>query len=326
MALAPATVQRMPARLSRAPICLHPASDHARRHAQALGPELRIAHPVAVADDVLDALAGLGRVGVGVQGRDQVSEASGVQLGLPVLCPLLGERRPGPVDGFGHVTQMLLGVVDVDDLDGVGKLLVGQVPDPGGAVAEDDLSGGGDEAAPLRLAMGALGEGGRLRVGVAAGRALDGGVVADRPRVATKAGPRPSRPSAVHAVASLTSRVLAEPSGCLPRAPGDPRSGGTGTPVPSSPRYIVGAGDGAVCSWTALSSRAISRPSASAQRSTCRVSTSTPARATNNSLALAKLTSAAVMPTSRVAPGDSEVSCRSRARSRGQLPRWQAGQ
>ena len=77
-------------------------------------------------------------------------------------------------------------VVDVDDLDGVGKLLVGQVPDPGGAVAEDDLSGGGDEAAPLRLAMGALGEGGRLRVGVAAGRALNGGVVADRPRVAAR--------------------------------------------------------------------------------------------------------------------------------------------
>ncbi len=101
---------------------------------------------MTVAEDVLDALAGLGRVGVGVQRRDQVSEASGVQLGLPVLCPLLGERRPGPVDGLGHVAQMLLGVVDVDDLDGVGKLLVGQIPDPGGAVAEDDLSGGGERA------------------------------------------------------------------------------------------------------------------------------------------------------------------------------------
>ena len=121
-----------------------------------------------------------------VRSRDQVSEASGVQLGLPVLCPLLGALRPGPVDGLGHVSQMLLGVLDVDDLDGVGKLLVGQVPDPGGAVAEDDLSSGGDEAAPLRLAMGALGEGSRLRVGVAAGRALNGGVVADRPRVTAR--------------------------------------------------------------------------------------------------------------------------------------------
>ena len=53
-----------------------------------------------------------------------------------------------------------------------------------GAVADDDLTGHGVEAAPLRLAMDTLGEGGRLRVGVAAGRALDRGVVADRPAVA----------------------------------------------------------------------------------------------------------------------------------------------
>ena len=65
-----------------------------------------------------------------------------------------------------------------------GKLLVGDAPDPGGAVADDDPAGRGVEAAPLRLAIGTLGEGGRQRVGVAAGRALDRGVVADRPAVA----------------------------------------------------------------------------------------------------------------------------------------------
>ena len=41
----------------------------------------------------------------------------------------------------------------------------------------------------------------------------------------------------------------------------------TGTPVPSSPRYRVGAGAAAVCSVTVRSSAATSRPSASAQRS-----------------------------------------------------------
>ena len=116
----------------------------------------------------------------------------------------------------------------------------------GAAVAEDDLSGGGDEAAPLRLAVGALGEGGRLRVGVAAGRALNGGVVADRPP-SRQGRPSASHPSAVHAVASSTSRVLAEPSGCLPQRPAT-SIGRTCTPVPSSPRYIVGTGAGAVCS------------------------------------------------------------------------------
>ncbi|MCY4508133.1 MAG: hypothetical protein OXG35_14425 [Acidobacteria bacterium] len=119
---------------------------------------------MAVADDVLDTLRASGVSAWGAQCRDQVSEASGVQLGLPVLCPLVGEFRPGPVDGLGHVAQMLLGVVDVDDFgwrrETARRARFQIQADPGGAVAEDDVSGGGDEAAPLRLAMGALGEGG----------------------------------------------------------------------------------------------------------------------------------------------------------------------
>ena len=51
--------------------------------------------------------------------------------------------------------------------------------------------------------------------------ALDGGVVAGRPRVVGKGWRSASRPSAVLAVASLTSRVLAEPVGLLAAAPGD---------------------------------------------------------------------------------------------------------
>ena len=173
--------------------------------------------------------------------------------------------------------------------------------------------------------MDALREGGRLRVGVAAGRALDRGVVADRPGGRGGAGPvcRALRPST--RLTSLTSRVLAEPSGCLPRRPST-SAGRTGMPVPSSPRYTVGAGAGAVCSVTARSSSETSRPSASAVRSTCRVSTSTAARTINSSLALAKLTSAAVNPTIRVVAGDSEVACRPRAWSRGHLPLRQASQ
>ena len=67
-----------------------------------------------------------------------------------------------------------------------GELFGRQVPDPGGAVAKDNPAGRGVETAPLRLAMDALRKGGRLRVGVAAGRALDRGVVADRPGVAAR--------------------------------------------------------------------------------------------------------------------------------------------
>ena len=236
----------------------------------------------------------------------------------------MGERRPGPVDGLGHVAQMLLGVVDVDDLDGVGKLLVGQVPDPGGAVAEDDLSGGGGEAAPLRLAMGALGEGGRLRVGVAAGRALNGGVVADRPRVAARPAfgvapfGRPRRRQLDLAGLGGAVGLLAAAPGDLGRA--DRHAGPIQPQVHRGRRRRCGLfADGALVTGDFAAERlgaTLDLPGLDLH----------PGQGRNNSLALAKLTSAAVMPTSRMTPGDSEVSCRSRARSRGQLPRRQAGQ
>ena len=55
-------------------------------------------------------------------------------------------------------------------------------------------------------------------------------------------------------------------------------------------------------------------------------STATPASSPIHSLASAKLTLVAASPTSRAVAGDSEVSCRPRARSRGQLPLRQAAQ
>ena len=70
---------------------------------------------------------------------------------------------------------------------GAGKPFGGQVPDPRGAVADDDALGCGVETASYGLTIGPLCEGGRRRVGVAAGRASDRGVVADRPAVAAGA-------------------------------------------------------------------------------------------------------------------------------------------
>jgi len=53
---------------------------------------------------------------------------------------------------------MLPGMADVDDFGGAWKLLAGRIPDPGGAVAEDDAAAGGVEAAALRLAIHPLRE------------------------------------------------------------------------------------------------------------------------------------------------------------------------
>ena len=57
----------------------------------------------------------------------------------------------GTVDGLGHVAQVLLAMLDVDDFDGFGAHLGGQVPDPAGTVADDDLTGGGVEAVSRRV-------------------------------------------------------------------------------------------------------------------------------------------------------------------------------
>ena len=73
---------------------------------------------------------------------------------------------------------------DVHDLEGVGEVFLGEVPDPGGAVAEDDLLRGVEEASALDLAEDPFGEGGKFGFGVEDGDGLDGGVVGDGVRVA----------------------------------------------------------------------------------------------------------------------------------------------
>ena len=136
--------------------------------------------------------------------------------------------------------------------------------------------------------------------------------------------PSSSRPSALQTVTSLTSRVRAVPSACLPARPSS-SAGRRGTPVPSMPRYIVGALGGRA-STMLRSSAAISRPRASAVRSTRLASTTTPASSARSVLLSAKLTMAAAWPTMRVTAGERLVPSRPRARSRGQVPAPQASQ
>ena len=94
---------------------------------------------------------------------DDGAQPAGVEFSAPVPGPPLGQVGPRAVDGLGDVAQVLLGVVDVNDLDGPGKLLGGDVPNPRSAVTDDDLTVCGVETAPYCLAMDTLGEGGRLR-------------------------------------------------------------------------------------------------------------------------------------------------------------------
>ena len=83
---------------------------------------------MAVPEHVVNALSRLGRgLDVDAQRGDDGAQPAGVEFVTPVLGPPVGQVGPGTVDGLGDVAQVLLGVVDVNDLDGAGKLLGGQI-------------------------------------------------------------------------------------------------------------------------------------------------------------------------------------------------------
>ena len=107
-----------------------------------------------------------------------------VEFVTALFGPLGGEVGMGAIDGMGDLEEVLFGVVDVDDLDGVGGILAGPVPDPGGAVTEDDALGDLIEAAASGFTEHAAGKGGGRGVGVAAGDAFDSGIAGDRIGVA----------------------------------------------------------------------------------------------------------------------------------------------
>ena len=55
------------------------------------------------------------------QRGDDGAQPAGVEFGTAVAGPPVGQVGAGAVDGLGDVAQVLLGVVDVNDLDGAGN-------------------------------------------------------------------------------------------------------------------------------------------------------------------------------------------------------------
>ena len=64
-----------------------------------------------------------------------------VQFVVTFARPLLRQVGARTIDGLGDVREVLLGVEAVNDLNSVGKVLVGEVPDPPGSIAGHRLQG-----------------------------------------------------------------------------------------------------------------------------------------------------------------------------------------
>jgi len=238
--------------------------------------------------------------------------------------PLAAEVSAGAVDRLGDVGEMLLGVEQVDDLDGAGKQFVGQVPSPGGTIAKLDSARGAVEAAAARFAVHAVRERREAGGGVGTGGAPDGRRVGDRARVPGRDALRVAPFCGLDGDQFDLARFGRAPSGCLPTRPVS-AAVRIGRPVPSTPRYTGGA-VGGVDSTTCCSSIAIARPSVSAVRSTCLASTSTPASACSNSCPSTKLTIAPTSRTMRVTASDSDVPIRPSTASCGYKPAAHAAQ
>ena len=95
-----------------------------------------------------------------------------VQAGGEPFVALVAEHE---LQDAGEVVEVLAGMPDTGDLGGLGELAGGDVPDPGGAVADD-----GELADVVRAAADALG----LHEIRECGGGLEGGQVAGRLRVA----------------------------------------------------------------------------------------------------------------------------------------------
>src|ERR1019366_5286668 len=149
--------------------------DHAGGGAQSLLVKVMVAHAGSVGVEVVDALTRLVAAG-GVRGqsKDDAVDVAGVEFVVALPSPLLGQFAIGAINGLGDIAQMLLGMESVHDLDGVGEVFSGQVPDPGGAIAQYDMARGALEAAADGFATDTPGELRGHGVGVVAGGALNG--------------------------------------------------------------------------------------------------------------------------------------------------------
>ena len=89
----------------------------------------------------------------------QSLESSGVEFFFPAIRPLRSSRRRRTVQSFSDITQVLFGMVAVNNLGGIWKLIVGNVPNLQGPIPEHHGTRRLAEAAAGSFSPDALGEG-----------------------------------------------------------------------------------------------------------------------------------------------------------------------
>jgi hypothetical protein len=159
--------------------------DHAGGSTEALGVELRIAHTLSVGLKIMETATRLiGARDLAADGLEQSRESSGVEFLLPAFRPRRSSRRSGTVQSFPDITQVLFGMIAVHNLGGLWKLIVGNVPNPQGPIAEHDRTRRLAEAAARSFSPDALGKGRTCRRGIHRTGTLQGCGIGDRSCIA----------------------------------------------------------------------------------------------------------------------------------------------
>jgi hypothetical protein len=202
--------------------------DNTGANEQTLFAELGIVYTCRVGGEIVGFITEfLGEIGVsGLNLAKRSNELGDFAFVQPTF---LMKPNPG-VAAFGvggikqacQVPQVLAGVKQIDDLNGAGKVLAGQVPDPFRAIAQNDLLGGAAPAAFPSLDIKPPTE----RLGTFDGADVGGrSGVADRIAFRVALGLGTTQPN-------LASRVCADRPSIFPLQPAVSFFT-TGTPVPS---------------------------------------------------------------------------------------------
>ena len=149
--------------------------------------ELWITHALSVGLEIEQTTPRFFGVGyLPANGGEQRMELSAIKFFMSFLSPLNGAQRGEAIESFTELTQVLLGMKAVHDLDGPRKQLRDQIPDPRGTISERRSTRRLGETAPLGLTPDTLSKDGTFLGDVRNESTLDGCRIADRSFIADR--------------------------------------------------------------------------------------------------------------------------------------------
>src|SRR5450631_4620973 len=120
--------------------CLAASFNNTRTDEQTLSAELGVAHAILVDLEIGDGFADFlpslqGLRSQALHGGDYGFHIAGIELRFTSRCPFAGLFTGRPVESFSQIRQVLTGMIQIYNLNGGGKVLCDDAPDPRSSVS-----------------------------------------------------------------------------------------------------------------------------------------------------------------------------------------------